>query len=272
MVRAAIAESRVAIARADKLKKEVQSYGGKVESVNRSLTSSTQQLETAQQEVIAGTIRAKLSEVRATAAGRVLQVATIASEVGAGDVVADIGQSDRLKFYFQDFSDHWKALRKDARLPVIIAAPNISVSASGALPAGETVSARIESIEPPKAPGQPATILALVHNPARGTTGLRAFGAGWEVRSASAAASQLFVAQNALLQQNDVVQVAVLKQAAAPEEYGVEWRTIKLGRQSGEKWEVKGGLQAGERVALQPAQLRNYTLERGVKATVRLVN
>jgi hypothetical protein len=212
-------------------------------------------------------------------------VAEVASIIAPGDAVVSIGQENRLKVYFRDTTEAWKSLRKDARLDVVVQRPE---TPSNGLP----VAARVEEIQPPKAAGEPAVITALVHNPARGDGLARAFEPGWvavcnapgsaapastapaSAAPASAApasaAPVLLVPQQALLNKDDLWLVAVLKPQAAPDTYAIEWRMVKPGHLSGTRAEVLDGLQAGERIALQPAALHAYSLRHGEHATVRL--
>jgi len=307
-VRAAIADSRVAIARAEKLKKEVQSYGGRVESVNADLQSSTQQLQIAQQRVIEKTILAKLSVVRAPSTGRVLQVSRVAADVAPGDAVVSISRPDQFKAYFADTSGYWKQLRKGSILPIVVrpsgvaeGAPTASATAGASVTAGASATggapatARVESIQPPSAAGQPAIVMVLVSNSAPGgASGGGASGgdASESTPSASALAgianphlasgatvvfqapqsSVALVPEEALLRRADAVLAAVLKPEALSGAYSVEWRFVQPGETNGAQCEVLDGLREGERVVLQPRELYKYSVAQDGPALLRLIS
>ena len=58
--------------------------------------------------------------------------------------------------------------------------------------------------------------------------------------------------------------------ASTQDEHRVEWRPVVLGKSDGVQQEIKGGLQSGERIALQPATLRAWVNASGPDATLRL--
>ncbi|HEX8834969.1 MAG TPA: hypothetical protein VF719_12250, partial [Abditibacteriaceae bacterium] len=272
MVRSAVAESDSAVAEARRIKAAVDRYEKLARTTRERLDESSKGLEAAQEQILDQTIQANLSVFRAPATGTVLSVAPIAQEVSEGDTIVTIGRGGALGARLLDFSGVWRKVQSGARIPV-------QVGENGAS-RGITVMARVRSVEAPSRSGEAAAINIAV--PQRvGTTQLDegtviTYAAGGIVGAGSTrvvsvpgssvlpeANGQGVVAVLQPLQESDVVgaangsaqtggvpQNAEAANAGAP--FRIEWRKVTLGPLGAAGYEVRNGLQAGERIATQP--------------------
>jgi hypothetical protein len=292
----ALEESAAAVAEANKLKREIDSYARQVNSLHARLTSASNNLESAQMEMVESKIAEKLESVRAPASGVVLDVAETSSHVAPGETIIAIGRPDLLQVRFEDQSDAWKTLKTGAFLPAI-------VQPQGAkdIP----VMAELREVVTPKKAGEAAILITTIENPLARSGRGRRFQTGLKVACSipkPGAREALSVPTTALLREaNGQNLVAVLspiaQQESAPEAaqpnpadpngtqteatqteatqpvatlFRVEWRAITPGQADGMVREIVGGLRPGERIALRPEPLRQLTQTHGPDAVVKL--
>jgi hypothetical protein len=175
----AVRESEAAAAEARRIKSQVDDYERQVRQTQAQLSTSSERLESVQEEIMDQTIQANLSVVRAPASGTILTVANVAQEVREGDVIITIGKGTAMAVRWTDTSGSWRSLKEDQRvsvslqaaLPVTGTTP-AEIGKIGALPNSAVLSpgtsiqasARIREITAPARPGAPAVIEAVVAN------------------------------------------------------------------------------------------------------------
>lgn len=304
IVRAAVAESEAAIEAAEKIKAEIGDYQQSVDTTKERLDLTGKNLEEAQQEAVDSTIQLGLSTVRAPASGVVLSVVNADSPVAAGQPIVTIGEPNQWEIRIKDFSNAWRQLQPGATLTAVLqygperhGAPAIGSLGEGAAlgegavladPAGITpgagtrrVTVRLHSIVPPRNPGEPALIRALIVIPPGTTTsGQNPVQTGMTAVcpvDLAGARPVLSVPTSAILPAaNGDMMVAVLAPAAdmplADDDLAcrVVWKRVTLGVSDGEEMEIVTGLEPGERIALEPQTLYEYTQRRGPSAIVHL--
>jgi len=146
--------------------------------------------------------------------------------------------------------------------------------------------ARVIAIEPPLKAGAPATVRIAIHNPPQsGSANLngtspRAFSPGMGVLLSVARPGKGVMirvpAASIRRDENGKTTVAVLSPlpdadvSQPASACRVEWREVRVGAGDGFNNQILTGLQAGERLALRPDALYNFTLAHGADATVRV--
>jgi multidrug resistance efflux pump len=306
IAQAAMKESDAAIKNAERIQKKVENYNRPVASTRRKFDNAAKQLEAAQQRMWdhAPAMQTRPIPVNSPRSGIVTWVAAPTTVIHSGEAVASVGRPDHLEVVVTDKSGAWKTLKPDARVLALVqrqVAANKSVAEStpgaqratpqpvadlardGASGAKIPTLARVIFIAPPSAPGQAARIRIAVHNPpengnnANGTSP-RAFAPGMEVFFSIAQQSRqtaLRIPTAAVRRgENGKTFVAVLapiqsmSQDRLANECRVEWREVFLAPGDGISNQVKTGLKEGERLALRPNLLYDYTLAFGPQATV----
>ncbi len=289
LAEAALDESKQAAAEAEHLKDEIDSYARQVKTLHATLNSTSENLESAQMNVVDSKIAEKLEAVRSPATGVVLDIATAARYVAPGETIIAIGRPDRLEVRFEDTSDAWKALK-------------IGTQLSAAIQEGAQktpVLAELQEIKEPKN-GKAAVLVTAIDNP-RQVTGARRFRSGLAVQCSIArpgARESLSIPSAALWRDTAgqtlvavLVPTAVNAQPATPAEvqtdiqpdvlatpptanalatFRVQWRAVITGQGDALQQEIAGGLQAGERIALRPAPLRELTEKHGPNSFVQM--
>lgn len=303
----ALGESKQAAAEAERIKEEIDSYAHQVNSLQSRLSSTSNNLQAAQMQVVESKIAEKLEAVRSPATGVVLDVAETSSNVTPGETIIAIGRPDRLEVRFEDKSDAWKTLKTGAQLPVTVQSDGENAA----------ILAEVQDIKVPRRPGQAALVTTVINNPRRENGNGRRFRSGLKVQcsiSRPGARSALTIPSAALWQETDgrtLVAVLVpleqdsqppvsetpriapqtdqntpvLPAPPAPSEpaqpatalpaaptmtFHVEWRTVTTGEGNALQREIAVGLKPGERIALRPAPLREITSTHGPDAVVKL--
>jgi hypothetical protein len=239
--------------------------------------------------------------------GVVTWVAAPTTVLHSGEAVASVGRPDRLEVVVEDKSGAWKTLKPDMRVLALVQRKPESEAANagdaGSTPAVRRASprpvaaltrggegdaniptlARVLFVAPPAAPGQAARVRIAVHNPpesGNNANGLspRAFAPGMKVFFSIAQQSKqtaIRIPTAAVRRgENGKTFVAVLApvenaaQDRLANECRVEWREVLLAPGDGISNRVKMGLREGERLALRPGTLYDYTLAFGPQATV----
>lgn len=291
----AVSESKQAAAEAERLKDEIDSYSRQVNSLHATLNSTSSNLESAQMAVVESKIAEKLEAVRSPATGVVLDIADSSRSVAPGETIIAIGRPDRLEVRFDDVSEAWKNLKVGTKLPAAIQNGTQKVA----------VLAELQEIKEPKK-GSPAILITAIDNP-RQPSGGRRFRPGLAVQCSiprPGMRQSLSVPSSALWRDDKgqtliAVLVPVANAAtpilsptatvaeATPEvppvadtpsasaaplsnNFQVQWRTVTTGQGDALQQEIAGGLQAGERIALRPAELHDLTEKHGLGVVVQL--
>ena len=179
----------------------------------------------------------------------------------------------------------------DGSTPALARPTSAAPNASAAIPINGTPTlARVVAIAPPVKAGAPATIRIAVHNPPqngvanRNGTSPRAFSAGMGVLfSLSKPGKSVMIrvpSASIRRDENGKNLVAVLSPvpdsttdtatAQPASACHVEWREVRVGTGDGFNNQILAGLQPGERIALRPDTLYDFTLAYGTQATVRV--
>lgn len=205
MARAAMEESRDAIADAERIRREVASYERPVESTRAQFDAATERLNNVQERMwnTAQPLQPNLRAVSAKSSGVVLWVASLTREVRAGEAVAGIGRTDRMEVLLHDTSDAWKSVRPGNMILALVqntpsqSTPNSASKAAAQSTAAQSATApsttdqaatapeaspvldasgrlngvptraRVLGVRPPQAPNQPAVLRVAIHNPRR---------------------------------------------------------------------------------------------------------
>lgn len=298
VARTALEESKNAIADAERIRREVESYERPVERTRERFDAATQRLNTTQEQVwsAAEAARPNVTTVQAPTNGIVMWVTDLAREVRAGDQIAGIGRADRMEVMLRDTSGAWKNTRPDSMILALVQdqkAVNLHPTATRSTPAnsarGVPTLARVLEVKAPQKPGAPAWIRVAIHNPRRegaqsrpndyGMAG-RTFVPDTPVVCSLAQPGQgtaIAIPSAAIRRNEDGKQyVAVLTPASDVATDGlaglcrIEWREVKVGRNYGLQNLILSGLQAGERIALRPEAMETFLLTHGASATLRV--
>jgi hypothetical protein len=306
IAQAAMKESDAAIKNAERIQKKVESYGRPVATTRRKFDSAAKQLEAAQQRMWdqMPTMQTRPTPVNSPRSGIVTWVAAPSTVVHGGDAIASVGRPDRLEVVVEDKSGAWKTLKPDMRVLALVQPQTTAdKSAAGSTPGARRAApqpiadlargdksdakiptlARVLFVAPPSAPGQAARIRIAVHNPPlngnnAGGALPRAFAPGMKVFFSIAQQSKqtaIRIPTAAVRRgENGKTFVAVLApinnagQDRLANECRVEWREVLLAPGDGISNQVKMGLKEGERLALRPNVLYDYTAAFGPQATV----
>jgi hypothetical protein len=150
--------------------------------------------------------------------------------------------------------------------------------------------ARVLSVTPPRRAGEPALIKIAVHNPRRESSEARAtdnadYGLARRVfepdtpvvcslSKPTTGRAQIVVPAAAIRRGADnqaLVAVFARAPGATPgDACRVEWRKVQLGSGDGFQNVILSGLEAGDRIALRPDTIYNFTLAHGPQATLRV--
>lgn len=288
MANEALDESRRARREADRMQTRVDEYNRQVKTSRQRFQGAEQSMEQAQQQVFQSVPRARFTSAYAPATGTVVWISRLAREVGRGQSVFGLARGQRLVARLEDRSDAWKKLRVGQTLPSMLvnSAPPIpnspqNSSAPTATPNEATLTA-LKPSAPAPALGTPATLVltriaadeagkgAVLEGQIRPQTESLAPNAGMAIVASLPQEGKtrlaLTVPPSALVEQNGKQWVAVLE--AAPNQmpqvedtilpsdsYQLRWREVELGRSDVFGNEVRRGLQADERVVLDPALL-----------------
>lgn len=305
IAQAAMQESDAAIKNAERIQKKVESYNRPVESTRQKFDSAAKQLEAAQQRMWdqMPAMQTRSLPVKSPRSGIVTWVAAPATVVHGGDAIASVGRPDHLEVVVTDTSGAWKTLKPNMRVLALVqpqatadeSAAESTPGARRAMPrpiadlmnssksdAKIPALARVLFVAPPPAPGQTARIRIAVHNPPTNdndaATSPRAFAPGMKVFFSVAQQSKqtaIRIPTAAVRRgENGKTFVAVLapvhnvSQDRLANECRVEWREVLLAPGDGISNRVKTGLKEGERLALRPDVLYDYTVAFGPQATV----
>jgi multidrug efflux pump subunit AcrA (membrane-fusion protein) len=167
VMRKALADADVAVRHARRLQARVESYKGSASAISQDITSSSRDLEEAQEQDLNTTIETNLQSVRAPVSGTVTWVAPIAGEVEVGEPVVRIARGPRgFEAVFEDRSGAWRQLREGMTLPARLlparTSPGMGADASdlpgGPSAAGEAIVVKVREVEAPVNPGEAAKI------------------------------------------------------------------------------------------------------------------
>jgi hypothetical protein len=186
IARAAIAESHTAIADAERIRQEVESYERPVENTRDQFDAATRRLDAAQEHVwdAAAVASPNVRPVTTPGGGVVLWVAEVAREVQAGDPLAGVGRADRMEVVLQDTSGAWKNVRPGSMILALVQneigtasaqrggavmQPTVAGSALTSTPTmrGVPTLARVLGVHGPARPNAPAVVRIAIHNPRR---------------------------------------------------------------------------------------------------------
>ena len=299
MARSALAESEATIKKADSIRREIDGYQRQVVSIRQRLAAASSNLDKAQDRVVESNIQQGLSLVRAPASGTVLWVADVADNVAPGEPLVAVGQPGVWEVRLADSSGTWKTLKAGMQLPAVVQesiTPNVKPGSTKALaqpaaftdsrqPSGIPTMARLDEIVSPARPDAPALLKIIIANPRSDKGNKRRFRAGMVVLCSVARPGSrvaISIPSAAILRDADgSTRVAVLTplELDTPENsdaadmsqlHRIEWREIRPGRGDEVQQEITVGLAAGERIALQPAELQGLTRAHGADATVEV--
>jgi hypothetical protein len=188
-----------------------------------------------------------------------------------------------------------------ATLPGAAMRPTATGSASRPSMRGVPTLARVLSVQPPASPQAPAILRVAIHNPRRSNLngnnlngnnsdgsaananyglGDRAFAPGTPVLCSLSQPGQrtkIAIPSAAIRRDaNGLRYVAVLAPVAGAmldvnaDLCRIEWRKVEVGRGDGFQNLILSGLEIGDRIALRPDAMQNFTLTHGAQATLRV--
>lgn len=127
LVQDALDESRAATREADRLRSQVDLYQSQAQKSNQRITSTTKELQTAQQDSQATMVqrmpRVRFTATKAPASGVVVWIASLAREVGAGQSVFGMSSGKTYQARFEDRTGGWKNARVGQIVNALLAPP-----------------------------------------------------------------------------------------------------------------------------------------------------
>lgn len=286
---AALQESKDALAQVDAIQKQIQRYKAPVKSATTNFEAATSNLENTQRSLFNNPVKVPMIPVIASAPGVVQTLATLATQVTAGEEVAGIVPPNLLQLELRDSSGLWKNLQPNAKFTVQVQPTS---NPQNTVP----TDARLISITPPKRPGEPSILHIQVFNPvqqsqitapimpatetdpAKPQARPRVFAPGMMASCALPRLDvKIIIPRSALyINSNQQYQVAVLKPqnptSSLPQSCSIQWNNVIIQEDDGKSANVViiSGLSAGDRIALQPEVLYNLTQAKGSLATVKV--
>jgi hypothetical protein len=293
----ALAESREAIANAERVRREVAGFEQPVENTREQFDDATRRLDAAQERVwnAASLANPNVRTVLASSDGIVLWVTEVAREVKTGDPLAKVGRADRLEVVLHDTSDAWKTLRPGSVLMTLV--QNVTKPSATQQVQGVPVSAKVLGVRPPQHPGMEAVVRVAIHNPRQEDTAntqtsvppeaslppihttRRPFAPGTPVVCSlptQGVAAGIAIPSDAIRRDGDgsryvAVLTPIIDTNTDDIRCRVEWRRVQVGRGDGFQNLILAGLEIGERIALRPAIMQEFLQTHGKQATLRIV-
>lgn len=289
LVADALRESKAATKQADRIHARVDDYQRQVSLTSQRVESASDDLQKAQQRVLDSVPRPRFTSTVAPVSGTVTWISRLAREVGTGETVFGISQGRSGFLRFEDKSGAWKSLHVGQTLRAVSApqTPELSgensvapaMPSSNAMPASiasqlpvpvpvtppPTFSVRITRITPPSTEGEAAQIDAVrTENTASGSTTstdvqveipLEALPTKTPGIAPKTGPQPVVVPLSVILPRDGASYVAVVAPTKEEEPATLQWRSVKIQRQTAFDVEIKSGLKAGERVVTQPILL-----------------
>ena len=290
---AALEESRRASRDADKIHAEIESYQRAAKNSNSRIAEATQDLASAQQQVLDSTPRPRFTSAYAPESGVVTWISRLAREVGSGESVFGIARGARVNARFEDKSDLWRGLKTGAVVSALVTPPS-SQNGAVATPNSAPIEVKVTAIEAPALEGEAAIVSGEVQpsgNPI-GALPAPTLSAGATIVASVARPGEkptLSVPPSALVRRGGAVYIAVLTQqngenpsppptanseaakmpaseAATKTEameapiFQLTWQKVETGRGDAMRQEIVRGLKAGSRVVASTVQLQEMGL------------